>query len=342
MRGVLGHTCFRRWWSASKMPPQSPPTNVPKRNETKVQREYSYRDHPTMIGSMSSAGGEKGDDHNNNNGDEQKKRAMIPKASYSSSGGDDEDSYDDEQDPSLAGNPPVEIAKRAKRLAMNRDSARARRKRKKETLESLGNHSSELADQNRTLRLENEALRSRTQVLESSLGQAQATINALSPLLSNTDAAVRQHSNPRRTNQQLAGLAGLVAPVSQLGSLRALEEATQQRNLQVLLQRCLPSHHQSSSAPAYAAGLASMLESLQSQRPSDYSQLLGLIGHGDVNLQPNISIASPPGRIAVDRRVSKITCKASKQSATSCGLSFCSNNKVRCSRLLCFGAFHNL
>ena len=69
--------------------------------------------------------------------------------------------------------------RREKRLAMNRASARARRKRKKVLLDSLANQVTELTKRNQAVQLANETLRAKVDQLESALSQAQATIASL-------------------------------------------------------------------------------------------------------------------------------------------------------------------
>lgn len=95
-----------------------------------------------------------------------------------------ESSYegDDSQDPSDASQKPSESLsstqpnydtyqrmRKEKRLAMNRETARARRKRKKDLLESLGAKVTELSQQNIQLRSTAQSLRNRNQQLEQEL-----------------------------------------------------------------------------------------------------------------------------------------------------------------------------
>ncbi|CAJ1943309.1 unnamed protein product [Cylindrotheca closterium] len=70
--------------------------------------------------------------------------------------------------------------RREKRLAMNRASARARRRRKKDLLGSLAAQVQELTNQKHMLQTKNDSLSSRVEKLESALTQAQATITSLS------------------------------------------------------------------------------------------------------------------------------------------------------------------
>ena len=69
--------------------------------------------------------------------------------------------------------------RREKRLAMNRASARARRKRKKVMLETLGHQNAELTKQNLDLVNENIALKAQLDKLEAALEQSKVTIAAL-------------------------------------------------------------------------------------------------------------------------------------------------------------------
>ena len=96
----------------------------------------------------------------------------------------DEDEDDSEEDDVDVGKgdgskPDVTKARREKRLAMNRASARARRKRKKVLLDSLANQVTDLTKRNQTLQLNNDAMRARVDQLESALAQAQSTITSL-------------------------------------------------------------------------------------------------------------------------------------------------------------------
>ena len=75
--------------------------------------------------------------------------------------------------------PDLSKLRREKRLAMNRASARARRKRKKVLLDSLANQVTELTKRNQAIQLANETLRSKVDQLESALAQSQATIASL-------------------------------------------------------------------------------------------------------------------------------------------------------------------
>jgi hypothetical protein len=69
--------------------------------------------------------------------------------------------------------------RREKRLAMNRSSARARRKRKKTLLDTLANQLTDITKRNQTFQRTNDTLRARVEQLESALAQAQATISTL-------------------------------------------------------------------------------------------------------------------------------------------------------------------
>jgi hypothetical protein len=69
--------------------------------------------------------------------------------------------------------------RRQKRLAMNRESARARRKRKKCLIESLEEHVAELTQKNRRYQIATENLTAKVNKLESDLGVARSTISYL-------------------------------------------------------------------------------------------------------------------------------------------------------------------
>jgi len=70
--------------------------------------------------------------------------------------------------------------RREKRLAMNRASARARRKRKKELLSSLAAQVQELTSKNEKLQNKNDSLSNRVEQLQSALSEAKQTITTLS------------------------------------------------------------------------------------------------------------------------------------------------------------------
>ena len=69
--------------------------------------------------------------------------------------------------------------RREKRLAMNRESARARRKRKKVLLETLEQEVSVLSKKNQSFQVVNENLTARVNLLESELVKAKSTIALL-------------------------------------------------------------------------------------------------------------------------------------------------------------------
>lgn len=102
--------------------------------------------------------------------------------------GDDLSSSDEEHDQKRirteenesSGSPSrVGTARREKRLAMNRASAKARRKRKKVMLDTLSAQVNDLQTVNQALTSTNESLQTRVRQLETALVQANATITAL-------------------------------------------------------------------------------------------------------------------------------------------------------------------
>ena len=68
----------------------------------------------------------------------------------------------------------LERLKREKRLAMNRECARARRRRKKLRMEMLENRVQELTQKNSKIQDANDALRARVTQLEAELGAARS------------------------------------------------------------------------------------------------------------------------------------------------------------------------
>jgi hypothetical protein len=119
----------------------------------------------------------------------------------------------------------IELRRKAKRLAMNRVSARARRKKKKVLSDSLANQVIELTKRNQTIQLKNKKLRGKVGHLELALAQAQATIASLVPTAGAGEALRRQQKD---------GLAQhLLATSSYPGSRRAfvpLQAATPSAN----------------------------------------------------------------------------------------------------------------
>lgn len=78
-----------------------------------------------------------------------------------------------------AANPETLKVRREKRLAMNRASARARRRRKKDLLDTLSTQVSDLTNQKQALQTANEGLKARVEQLEAALHQATNTITAI-------------------------------------------------------------------------------------------------------------------------------------------------------------------
>jgi hypothetical protein len=84
--------------------------------------------------------------------------------------------------------------RRLKRLYMNRESARARRKRKKEMLATMEEQVADLTKQNQVYRLVNESLTTQVQQLESDLALANANIVLLRSGGSNGGSAMGSHA----------------------------------------------------------------------------------------------------------------------------------------------------
>jgi hypothetical protein len=111
---------------------------------------------------------------------EPKEYASSAEDSNGHSEDEDMQEGEDADSTNLSGRPKeVQTVRREKRLAMNRASARARRKRKKTLLDSLANQLTELTKRNQTLQLSNDTFQGRSEQLESALSQAQATISSL-------------------------------------------------------------------------------------------------------------------------------------------------------------------
>lgn len=114
----------------------------------------------------------------------------------------DEEEEEEEVSDDDSDNIPDELSKarKEKRLAMNRASARTRRKRKKVLLESLTNEVTNLTKANQTLQDANDTLRGRVEQLEAALGQAQATI--ASTLTASVSARVQPRYGLMEQNQE--------------------------------------------------------------------------------------------------------------------------------------------
>lgn len=91
----------------------------------------------------------------------------------------EQDDNDDDVEDDADADAGVMQKRREKRLAMNRASARARRKRKKVLIDSLSNQVTDLTKQNQTLMNQNIALKAKLEQLEQSLEQSKSTIATL-------------------------------------------------------------------------------------------------------------------------------------------------------------------
>lgn len=121
-------------------------------------------------------------------GDDQQAASAAAGLTYKKRKSDDSSSDEDSQDglgPSGGedsggklgeGNSNLDRLRRQKRLAMNRESARNRRKRKKMLLETLEKQVEEMNQVNTRLRTTNEALTARVTQLESELTMSKSTI----------------------------------------------------------------------------------------------------------------------------------------------------------------------
>jgi hypothetical protein len=103
--------------------------------------------------------------------------------------------------------------RRQKRLAMNRESARARRKRKKSLIESLEEHVAELTQKNRRYQIATENLTAKANKLESDLALARSTIAYLSGQNQPRSDIFSHHMSAAEL-----GLSGVSASVSSPGA----------------------------------------------------------------------------------------------------------------------------
>lgn len=110
--------------------------------------------------------------------------------------------------------------RKEKRLAMNRSSARARRKKKKVLSESLAKQVSELTKRNQTAQLTNKSLQQKVDHLDSALAQAQTMIASLVATAGDGAGEALRRQRQGGFNQQTS-----VNPSHDQESLRALLQA---------------------------------------------------------------------------------------------------------------------
>ncbi|GKY97179.1 hypothetical protein MPSEU_000676300 [Mayamaea pseudoterrestris] len=137
-------------------------------------------------------------------------------------------------------------SRKLKRLHMNRESARARRKRKKVLMESLEQQVSDLMKRNQVYRLVNESLTTQVQQLESDLAVANATIVMLRTNSGNAAAANGSNNGSLSSSQQqqqqqhLFG-GGNAANVSSAGDMMSSHSASSSNDSAI--HRFLASQH---------------------------------------------------------------------------------------------------
>jgi len=138
-----------------------------------------------------------------------------------------EDFSDDDSEGSAGDVPGVPVdaltrLRREKRLAMNRESARARRKRKKVLIETLEEHVAELTKRNQRFQAATENLTAKVNKLESDLAIARSTINILSN--QSRPDLMGGHGHPQ-ADLGLASAAGKQAELRRLIQAQALSQA---------------------------------------------------------------------------------------------------------------------
>jgi hypothetical protein len=188
--------------------------------------------------------------------------------------------------------------RREKRLAMNRESARARRKKKKVLIESLETEVAELTKSNQTLQLSNDTLAEKVRLLETELAVAQsvaARLAASSRLLASGSASsglpslgiassLRQGPElQQRLLLQNQMAQGVSAPSSSMGATSSPQQETElQRFLQqnraapqqeTELERFLLQNRAAQEASAAFSGLPSTGAASLQQDP-DFQRLL--------------------------------------------------------------------
>jgi hypothetical protein len=182
--------------------------------------------------------------------------------------------------------------RRQKRLAMNRESARARRKRKKCLIESLEEHVAELTQKNRRYQIATETLTTKVNKLESDLGLARSTITYLSSQ-SQPRSDMLSHMSPAEL-----GLSG----VSASGSSPASRQSGFQNRL---FQAQALSHSQAGAGSAYGQSAflddhrlrqhALDLQIAQASRDSTLGSVLGRYAASQQDLGFNAYGTSAPG-----------------------------------------------
>ncbi|EEC46309.1 predicted protein [Phaeodactylum tricornutum CCAP 1055/1] len=181
----------------------------------------------------------------------------------------DEDSRSDDDEVAddgtgRAGEPIDELTRvrREKRLAMNRESARTRRKRKKILLESLEQQVADLNKRNQSYRIANENLKTKVTQLETDLGMARSTIAVL-------------------TQQPRTGAAELAPgrPLPQ-GEVLGANELNRQDHLRRLLQARSQLNSQRGPIPAATQLDLQSFEQASLQRER---AILNALGHLDSN-----------------------------------------------------------
>jgi hypothetical protein len=111
--------------------------------------------------------------------DEETMKYHRPKSNASSYSGESEDDEIEKDQALISADSGTLKVRREKRLAMNRASARARRRRKKDLLDILSAQVTDLKHQNQAQQGANETLNARVEQLEAALSQAKTTITAI-------------------------------------------------------------------------------------------------------------------------------------------------------------------
>jgi hypothetical protein len=249
--------------------------------------------------SPSSKRSRKGDDEEqkSDNRAEPKEDASSDEDSNEHSEDEDMEEGEDANSSNLSGQPKeVQTVRREKRLAMNRASARARRKRKKSLLDSLASQVTDLTKRNQALQLSSDTFRGRADQLESALTQAQATISSLVADSSRGSAKQPPH-------QQLGAAASV-------GSTIGLSAANQEA-LRALLLATAPQLNPTSFHSAASSVLEEQIRSAQAAQllgqQQSRSALMGAAGLGGLNRYQNDilgALSSPMGNFLGQKRVS--------------------------------------
>lgn len=203
-----------------------------------------------------------------------------PKSNTSSYSEESEDDEIDRDQASVSADSGTLKVRREKRLAMNRASARARRRRKKDLLDILSAQVTDLKNHNQTLQGANETMNARVEQLEAALNQAKTTITAITssggagfslgqPLGTAGASTINSSNDEARLRSLLLG--GLSGGAGGLG-----DSFINARVAQLLQQQ------NQMTGMGTSGGLGRIYPQLQQQQTSDLGSLTGFSNLGSL------------------------------------------------------------